>query len=544
LKGEVVAVQPDATRDTADLKGRVALFARGKISFTAMLQIAQARKASGMIVYSHDDIPVKMNLPAHNSLPAVMITSKTGQAILKKLQSGPVRVVFGFGEPNRFNLGVSKFSSAGPSLTPGVFKPDVLAPGERYFYPDKDKPGSFIAAGGTSFAAPYATKAVALLKSMRPEVKTLDEVRALLTGTAFEDVSVPVTDWPASVTRGAGVIDVERMLKAKLFTKPASMHITKNGGGTGLDLPSLKVCPIGGKPVPLSIAGEGYLAGKIISPAQKRLADGCVAIVFRTLPLDDSREVFADGAIRISSRTVDTVRVPVLIQIKPSIDVRVTRRDRRWRFQPSTDQPWNAALFKLLDFRDVSDSARDCEISSLGYRFVDHEEEGQRSRVLQLAFQSTMAFPASTHCFARIYLQSKGAPYLISWDHSSRAYRLSRTHQIPRKEADYLPLEIQRLAAEDGIHVISIPVDEFDLEQAGMRLSYQRRSEEVFVGQSGNKEHKYVLSRDRAPSYKDDEISGVWESPQTEGAPARIVYAPNTRFIYEGTSTKSFFVIR
>ncbi len=104
------------------------------------------------------------------------------------------------------NLAATTFSSRGPSVCDGGFFPDVTAPGVDIYTTDRTFggvfPDSYTLATGSSFAAPHAAGAIALLKDAHPGA-TLDELESALINSSV-DLGEPGPD----DTFGHGVIDV------------------------------------------------------------------------------------------------------------------------------------------------------------------------------------------------------------------------------------------------------------------------------------------------------------------------------------------------
>jgi subtilisin family serine protease len=107
---------------------------------------------------------------------------------------------------------VGAFSSSGPTRD-GRIKPDILAPGVSIVAarstPWGGRPGSggLVSMSGTSMAAPQVAGAVALVLAAAGRDLTIDEIRALVLGTA-----TPVDDDPMRV--GAGLLNVAAAVQA------------------------------------------------------------------------------------------------------------------------------------------------------------------------------------------------------------------------------------------------------------------------------------------------------------------------------------------
>lgn len=88
---------------------------------------------------------------------------------------------------------LSGFSGRGPGLK-GEIRPDLTAPGEYVVAPGVDSDSSISVYSGTSFAAPHAAGAIALLLEAAPGLTT-SQVKELLTRTA-DTSSLSITNQP------------------------------------------------------------------------------------------------------------------------------------------------------------------------------------------------------------------------------------------------------------------------------------------------------------------------------------------------------------
>jgi subtilisin family serine protease len=77
---------------------------------------------------------------------------------------------------------IASFSSRGPSPCDGLVRPDVSAPGVSV---RSSVPGGYVSYNGTSMATPHVTGAVAVLRSINPNL-TVDELESALTQGAVD----------------------------------------------------------------------------------------------------------------------------------------------------------------------------------------------------------------------------------------------------------------------------------------------------------------------------------------------------------------------
>jgi serine protease AprX len=131
---------------------------------------------------------------------------------------------------------VAPFSSTGPTAA-GIAKPDLVAPGAHVVSTrasgsaiDNQYPASRIApvyfrGSGTSFSAPQAAGAVALLLQQRPDL-TNNQVKAMLTGTAVPVAGAPVT------AQGAGALNIGALLAAPAGAAANQGLLRSDGSGS------------------------------------------------------------------------------------------------------------------------------------------------------------------------------------------------------------------------------------------------------------------------------------------------------------------------
>jgi subtilisin family serine protease/subtilase family serine protease len=111
---------------------------------------------------------------------------------------------------------VASFSSRGPSPCGGAVKPDMSAPGDSV---RSSIPGGYATFSGTSMATPHVAGAVAVLRSIKPEL-TLDELAEALKAGAT-DVATPGLDNAS----GAGRLDL--LVSAEIAVRGADTPLVK-----------------------------------------------------------------------------------------------------------------------------------------------------------------------------------------------------------------------------------------------------------------------------------------------------------------------------
>lgn len=242
------------------LSGRIALVQRGICTFGAKGRNVQAAGAIGMVIYNSDDPAAVYSgdllfqpgvSPA--SVPAILVRRSDGLALKSYLGAGPTAAsaVWQLGAapsgtppfagpmtPDR----LTDFSSRGPTSTLAI-KPEVTtvgldsyapcqddsADGEgRFPAPDPTQRGGtifdesgFVFEAGTSFSAPRAAGAAALVKQRHPDWKP-ELIKAALTETASRPTDSGRIGAERVMSRGSGVIDLAAAATVESLVLPTS----------------------------------------------------------------------------------------------------------------------------------------------------------------------------------------------------------------------------------------------------------------------------------------------------------------------------------
>ncbi len=210
--------------DDGALDGSIAFIKRGTCTFETKVDHAADAGALAVLVFNNEvgENAILMGGLENTTIPAGMIGSIEGELALAGIRasSNPQATLYAdlaklVDEDQQDR--VSGFSSRGPGPdTPGVMKPNVMAPGEMILaglVPDEQSIGLN---SGTSMASPHVAGAVALLKSMRPEWKP-DMLQSALETTS-EAAPVKVASGDASMMdRGAGRIRVDLAANIGLY---------------------------------------------------------------------------------------------------------------------------------------------------------------------------------------------------------------------------------------------------------------------------------------------------------------------------------------
>jgi minor extracellular serine protease Vpr len=241
------------------LNGRIALVQRGTCTFVVKGQTVAAAGAVGMVLYNSDDPAVSNSGEqlfnpgmAQASVPALILRRSDGLALKSFISAnsdppavGQMRAApagtppfAGTATPDR----LTSFSSRGP--TPDLrIKPDLATVGadsyapcqddssageNRFAAPDPRRGAStvynasgFDFAAGTSFSAPRAAGAVALVKQKHPGW-TPALLKAALTETAARPLDSGRVGLERVMSRGSGVIDLAAAATVESLVLPSS----------------------------------------------------------------------------------------------------------------------------------------------------------------------------------------------------------------------------------------------------------------------------------------------------------------------------------
>ncbi len=254
LSGIACALLPGGS-----LNGRIALVQRGTCTFAVKGQNVQAAGAVGMVIYNSADASVSNsgeNLlnPSINqaSVPALLLrrsdglalksflAGSTGTSAVGQLRAAPAGTppFVAPSTPQR----LASFSARGP--TPDFqIKPDLATVGTDSYAPCQDDsaagenrfaapdprwgastmfhPSGFLFANGTSFSAPRAAGAAALVKQRHPDW-TPEQVKAALTETASRPIDSGKIGGERVMSRGSGDIDLAAAAAVESLLLPTS----------------------------------------------------------------------------------------------------------------------------------------------------------------------------------------------------------------------------------------------------------------------------------------------------------------------------------
>ena len=218
------------------LTGKIAFILRGSCTFDVKLANAQQAGAIGALVFAPQSAPDAITMGTQTStLGSQMVSYADGVKIKAALAADPnltATLSFPLGPIAVDPFRVALFSSRGPNVDSGI-KPDLLAVGATVYTATQsyDLNGDMYAASGygiydgTSFAAPIAAGAAAVLKAARPGL-TAAQYRSLIVNSAM-----PIATSPSVQSSGAGELNLLRAINSTVAMSPVSVSF---GAGTDI----------------------------------------------------------------------------------------------------------------------------------------------------------------------------------------------------------------------------------------------------------------------------------------------------------------------
>lgn len=199
---------------TDQVKDKVVLLKRGKLSFTEKAMNAQKKGAKAVIIYNNVKGSFSGSLETELNIPIVSVSKKDGQLILNHINNNPVMRTTYKKEQDL----LADFSSRGPVTVTWEIKPDLVAPGVAI---NSTVPKGYLALHGTSMAAPHVAGASALIKQAHPYWSP-EQVKAALMNTA-----IPLYDKNKSlylpIEQGTGRVDVAKAIATETLIYPGSL---------------------------------------------------------------------------------------------------------------------------------------------------------------------------------------------------------------------------------------------------------------------------------------------------------------------------------
>jgi len=259
---------------SGSVAGQVVLVLRGTCLFADKLNNVAAGGAAAAIVYNSATGASFQTIVASvgtATLPAMFVDQSQGADLKAQLAANPgVSATLDFSGATAFAArpDLTSFSSRGPSVG-SAMKPDLVAVGDQivtgaqnsFSSGESYSPSGFIVTAGTSFSAPLAAGAAAVLKAARPGL-TVQQYRSLLINGAGPATAAP--NVRATVQQaGAGMLNLATAVGGTVAAYPTSLNFGTGAGavnntlqltlwnlGTAGDTFTIQAVPTGNSPAP------------------------------------------------------------------------------------------------------------------------------------------------------------------------------------------------------------------------------------------------------------------------------------------------------
>lgn len=425
VRGELVDIG-DASVDLSDaqkqaLKGKIALIARGKVSFADKLARAVSGGAIGALVYTNDaKDPIPMGGEPNQvvAIPAIMVSQAVGRQMLKQMQTAPVILQFQttqkIEEPQRIDI-ITDFSSKGPRSEDNLIKPEIAAPGQNITSAAMGTGHRGVKMDGTSMAAPHMTGTIALLKQAHPDL-TSAELKSLVMGTS-KVLSQSGTRIPITL-QGSGRVQVDQAIDAPVISETASISlgrvqllekktaqrkiVLRNLTDTELTL-SLSVQSVPG----LDISVPGALT----LPAH---GNTTLTAKFNFSMQDPQQLNFElDGRILFALNDKVVLQIPVMAIRSQTSTISGSLASNSITLVNASPNPGLALAFNLLgedarkDKPDKAEKWKDsgCDLKSAGYRILRDDKGEER---IQFGFKVYQPVTTWIMCSVSVLIDSDG----------------------------------------------------------------------------------------------------------------------------------------
>jgi len=222
-----------------DLNGKVALIARGVLTFDEKIRRAHEKGAVAVLIYNNDvgEIPYFLG-ENYGYVPTFKMLQADGAKLVDSLKANPAATIKLSDFQSNMTTGdvLADFSSRGPVSNNFDIKPDVVAPGvstlssvpEYINSPEDgvDYSHSYASLSGTSMATPHVAGIAALILQSHPDY-TVADVKAALMNTA-----VPLKGRTYNVNEvGAGRVDAYEAVHNNTLIEVQNKTITLDKDG-------------------------------------------------------------------------------------------------------------------------------------------------------------------------------------------------------------------------------------------------------------------------------------------------------------------------
>lgn len=217
-----------------DIKGNIALVARGELEYIEKIMNAQDAGAIGVIVYNHDEGGDKlksMKYPEEGIIPALFISNTDGKKLKSLIKENENYVSFKDEKIKIVNPNSGKMadsSSWGPTQNL-ILKPEITAPGAE-IYSTLENNGYGIKSG-TSMASPHIAGAVALiLEKLEEDMKLEGIERVNMVKNLLMSTANPIEDKSGFISprkQGAGLVDLYSAISTPAIITDSDTGICK-----------------------------------------------------------------------------------------------------------------------------------------------------------------------------------------------------------------------------------------------------------------------------------------------------------------------------
>jgi minor extracellular serine protease Vpr len=202
-----------------DVRDKLVLVERGKLTFTEKAKNAYEAGAIGVIIYNNTKGTFFGNLEESLPIPVAAISKDAGLDLKKQLENNLALIRINLIEEKDI---LADFSSRGPVTVTWEIKPDIVAPGVAI---NSTIPGGYLPLQGTSMAAPHVAGAAALIKQAHPDW-TPAEIKAAIMNTA-KDITDRNGRRYRTFEQGAGRIQLEAAINTETLVSPGSLQFGK-----------------------------------------------------------------------------------------------------------------------------------------------------------------------------------------------------------------------------------------------------------------------------------------------------------------------------
>lgn len=202
-----------------NVRDKLVLVERGKLTFTEKAKNALEAGAIGVIIYNNTKGTFFGNLEESLPIPVAAISKEEGLTLKRQTENGQSLLRIDLIEEKDI---LADFSSRGPVTVTWEIKPDIVAPGVAI---NSTIPGGYLSLQGTSMASPHVAGAAALIKQAHPDWSPA-EIKAAIMNTARQIVDRDGKSYKA-YEQGAGRIQTEAAIKTESLVLPGSLQFGK-----------------------------------------------------------------------------------------------------------------------------------------------------------------------------------------------------------------------------------------------------------------------------------------------------------------------------